>query len=258
MKKAPLVILLIGLVVFTFVDWRYFASVRFSSSFTSNSSVNMLSAYAQRGETKEILLSDGTKVYLNAASTLCYPVDMATGNRHVQLVGEAYFDVAMDADHPFVVSARDITIRVLGTRFYLRGYPDESSYRTVVTNGIVQVSYNKKNSTVRAGEAVEIVPGKMIGDSMTVESVKDTTLASNWTHGFLTVSNIDLRGLIHDLSRAYNIDIELRGEIPGGRFNGTISLNESIVDAVDRFVGPYGHVTTQSLGKRSLLVTVGP
>lgn len=258
MKKALLGILLIGLVVCTFLEWRYFDGPRFSPSSPSNSSINMLSAYAQRGEKKEIRLSDGTRVYLNAASTLCYPADMSTGNRQVQLVGEAYFDVVKDDAHPFIVSARDVTIHVLGTRFYLRGYPDELKYRTVVTSGVIQVAYNNKKSMVRAGEEIEVAPGGMAGDSMAVEPVKDTNVASNWIKGLLTVSNIDLHGLIRDLSRAYNIDIKLQGEIPGGRFNGTISLNEPVVDAVDRLVGPYGHVTTQSLGKRSLLVTIGP
>lgn len=114
----------------------------------------MYTISAEKGERASVTLPDGTKVYLNAKSTLSYPASFSLNERTVQLTGEAYFEVKHDADAPFIVKTAEIQIKVLGTTFNLYAYPDDSWFEASLVEGSIEVTPYKS-------------PGKQVHLSLT-------------------------------------------------------------------------------------------
>ncbi|MGC9353763.1 MAG: FecR family protein, partial [Mariniphaga sp.] len=116
------------------------------------------------GKTSEILLPDGTHVFLNAGSRLIYPDFFADKNREVFLVGEAYFEVVHNEKQPFVVQTTDVRVRVLGTQFNVSAYPSENIIETVLSSGKVRL---EQNNTGMFSQTTELVPGQLAAFSKT-------------------------------------------------------------------------------------------
>jgi len=177
------------------------------------------------GKKFQIVLSDGTKVYLNSGTVLKYPVKFITGlNRQIYLLeGEAYFDVAKDAKHPFIVNADDMNVRVLGTEFNISTYPEDLSINTVLVEGSVSIfgsdkKYDKANS-------LELKPGYKASwnkdkNNISVEEV-DTNVYTGWKNGKLIFKNSQFKNILKKLERHYNVTI----------INNNTKLNEQYYDA---------------------------
>jgi transmembrane sensor len=149
-----------------------------------------------------LTLSDGTKVFLNAETKLTFPVSFKGSERIVQLVGEAYFDVAKDAKHPFIVNTGGTAIKVLGTSFNLRAYDDEQHVVTTLLEGRVAVT--------AGAERREIVPGEQAmvskkSGKMDVRKV-DVTFYAAWRSGKFVFRNERLEDVLKALSRWYKCD----------------------------------------------------
>ena len=111
------------------------------------------------GKRFDIVLSDNTHVFLNAGSSLRYPVNFIKGkNREVFLEGEAFFEVTKDTQHPFVVNAHEINVRVLGTKFNVSAYPESLATKTVLVEGAVGLY---KTETYKAENATLMTPGDL-------------------------------------------------------------------------------------------------
>jgi ferric-dicitrate binding protein FerR (iron transport regulator) len=174
-----------------------------------------------RGGEYQLVLSDGTKVWLNAASSIRYPVCFNGKERRVAVVGEAYLEVAKDADHPFVVTTRQSNITVLGTSFNVKAYPDEPVDKTSLVEGLVMVgasstpSPDSARSSVRPGSAAG--PGDVLlrpGAQVVVDCRRSITLgAANleealaWKNGLFVFQSECLESISRKLSRWYNVDI---------------------------------------------------
>ncbi|OGS72671.1 MAG: hypothetical protein A3F91_07085 [Flavobacteria bacterium RIFCSPLOWO2_12_FULL_35_11] len=163
------------------------------------------------GKKFQVVLSDGTEVHLNSGSVLKYPVKFITGiNRQVYLLeGEAYFDVAKDPKHPFIVNADDINIRVLGTEFNVSTYPEDSSINTVLVEGAVSIF--GKDKTYDKATSLELKPGYMASwdktkNNATIDEV-DTNIYTGWKNGKLIFKNIQFKNIIKKLERHYNVTI---------------------------------------------------
>ncbi len=109
------------------------------------------------GAQKEMVLADGSKVWLNAGSELKYPPRFSGSERLVELSGEAFFEVAGSADRPFRVRIKDAEVEVLGTLFTIMAYDDEPENRTAVVDGTVKVTTDGGSKEVKAGEEVEVI-----------------------------------------------------------------------------------------------------
>lgn len=162
------------------------------------------------GKRFEIKLSDGTKVHLNAGSSLKYPVSFIKGeNRKVFLKGEAYFDVVKDAEHPFIVNADEMDVRVLGTRFNISSFPEDDNINTVLVEGSVSIykegeSYTPETSTI-------LKPGFMAAwqkknKEVAIEKA-DIELATAWVDGRLIFRRTPFDDIIKKLERHYNVVI---------------------------------------------------
>ncbi|MCM4166078.1 hypothetical protein KCTC52924_02990 [Arenibacter antarcticus] len=176
------------------------------------------------GKQFDLVLSDGTQVFLNSGTSIRYPVAFLVGmERSVFLTGEAYFEVSEDKKHPFVVHADEMEIQVLGTKFNVSHYPENDYIDTVLVEGSValQTEGNPTADTV----LTRLEPGSKAewhksGRGMSVKNV-DTRLYTAWTQGRLVFRNTAFKKIRHALERHYNVAI----------VNNDHSLDEQLFDA---------------------------
>ena len=181
-----------------------------------------------RGGEYVLTLSDGTRVWLNAASQLRYPVKFSGKQRTVYLLGEAYFEVAPDASHPFTIISGPAEITVLGTCFNLQAYPEEDIVTTLVS-GAVQMSEKV------SGQSVQLAPGeqgrltKTNGDI--IKQQVDTRLYTAWQEGRIIFRDMRLEDLFTILARWYDLEVfYLQPEVKDIRFTGDIDKLERFED----------------------------
>jgi transmembrane sensor len=172
-----------------------------------------------RGGQWQIVLPDGSKVWLNSASSLSYP---ATFNhqhkRIVELFGEAYFEVAKDKLHPFLVKTGQQTVEVLGTHFNINSYADEPAVKTTLAEGSVKISaINGQSQLLLPGQQASYKQGEFTLRQVNV----DDALA--WTKGSFRFNDQSIQSIMRQLSRWYDIDVQYDPNISYGSLNGRIS-----------------------------------
>lgn len=169
-----------------------------------NGQVDYNTLSTPRGGQYEIVLPDGTKVWLNAASSLHYPVAFTGKTRTVGIKGEGYFEVAPDPQKPFIVKVGDREkIEVLGTRFNVNAYPDEGRIRTTLQDGSIRVTGNRKSVLLKPSEAVGL--DRETGD-MDVDKVNVNTVIA-WKNGLFYFDNTNIKEIMSQISRWYNVSI---------------------------------------------------
>lgn len=183
-----------------------------------------------RGKDFLLVLADGTKVWLNAESRLRYPVAFHGKERRVELEGEACFEVAKDAEHPFIVCANGMNTMVLGTKFNVRSYSVEDRHVTLV-NGKVQVTntVNNKSVTLRPGQDLTYTE---TGE----EKVSEVNIATYtaWTEGMFYFEDVPLEEIMGALGRWYNVNIDFeRCELYHIRLNFWANKNTHLDEALE-------------------------
>ena len=189
-----------------------------------------------RGRQFNVTLPDGTRVWLNAASSLRYPTVFNGSERKVQITGEAYFEVAQNKDQPFKVDVgKGIEVEVLGTHFNVNSYDDEPTINTTLLEGSVKVV--SKNSLQENGNTVVLKPGQQAQHSNTEEGkglrIRQVDLDEvvAWKDGAFSFNDADLKAVMRQLSRWYNVDIEYAGEISEkDRFTGKLGRSIPLAD----------------------------
>ncbi|MBC9914608.1 FecR family protein [Chitinophaga varians] len=174
-----------------------------------------------RGEQFQITLSDGTKVWLNAATTLTFPASFAQqAERAVEVNGEAYFEVAADPARPFKVRTNHQQIQVLGTSFNVNNYADEPFARTTLLSGAVKIN-----------EAQVLKPGQQAISNKN-GALKITTVNTDgivaWKNGYFEFNNENIYEIMRKISRWYNVEVIYEGDIPTNEMEGTISRFENV------------------------------
>ncbi len=188
------------------------------------------------GKTSEILLPDGTKVFLNAGSRLVYPERFTGKTREVFLVGEAFFDVSHDHEHPFIVQVSDLRVKVLGTRFNISAYPTDNVIETVLAEGKVRM---ERNNAGLFDKATELIPNQLASfDRITKETsirIVDTDNYTLWTAGILKFESADLNRITKRIERFYNISFKYVDPLLGGlRISGKMELKEDKDEICER------------------------
>lgn len=156
-----------------------------------------------RGGEYTLVLADGTKIFLNAESSLKYPVHFAGNFRKVKLEGEAYFEVKHNPEKPFIVEVNNLKVRVLGTSFGVRAYAEEGNIRTTLVSGKVSVLSGRKEFDLNPSE--QAVYDKQL-NTVSVTSV-ETELFVGWKSGRLVFDNCPLEQILKDLGRWYSFDV---------------------------------------------------
>jgi len=171
------------------------------------------------GKRSKVVLSDGTVVNLNAGTSLKFPVKFIEGkNREVFVEGgEAYFNVAKDVKHPFIVNADEIGVRVLGTQFNISSYPEDIDISTVLVEG--SVSIYDKNESYNRETATLLEPGFMAdwnkkGNNIIIKET-DVQMHTSWVNGKIIFKHIPFDNIIKKLERHYNVEIINNDKILG-------------------------------------------
>lgn len=189
-----------------------------------------------KGGTYQITLPDGTKVWLNAASTLKYPARFSDEERVVALEGEAYFEVRKSKKQawPFRVVVTGQTVEVLGTEFNISAYPDESETKTTLVEGKVKVSDGASEATIRSTQYAILSPGQQAITSNAITNVLEVEVEqyTAWKDGFFYFDGVAPQAAFAQLARWYDIDVVYQGKVPTIRFFGMIDRSGNLNDAL--------------------------
>ncbi|WP_293953457.1 MULTISPECIES: FecR family protein [unclassified Sphingobacterium] len=179
----------------------------------------------------QITLPDGTKVWLNAGSSLKYPMSFAKNERRVSLEGEAFFEVTKDSARPFKVLSKGQEIEVLGTAFNVNAYPDNTAIKTTLVNGKVKLSNDKRYS-----EAIYLLPGQQSTNTnngkIQLANV-DTAPFTAWKEGLFYFDETPLADALQQIGRWYNVEVKYKGEVPQTHFYGRIKRSKPLRDVLD-------------------------
>lgn len=175
-----------------------------------------------------IILADGTKVYLNAVSSIKYPTQFNGDKRVVELEGEAYFEVAKNKNKPFIVKSDNQSIEVLGTHFNVHSYNNESVVKTTLLEGSVAVTYKNQKSILKPGQQSDV------SESFSKIKVRevDTEEAVAWKNGRFKFDNADLKTVMKQLERWYGIKVEYHGDVSDVRFSGGTFRNKNLSEVL--------------------------
>jgi transmembrane sensor len=186
-----------------------------------------------RGGQYAVVLPDGSKVWLNAASSLRFPASFDGQEREVGLTGEGYFEIAQNSRQPFVVRTRGEEIHVLGTRFNIMAYDDEDAVRTTLVTGTVKVVSGVNSQVVKPGEQVSVGNG----NKALITSIPDMKSVLAWQQGHFRFDGFRITAIMRQIQRWYDVEVEYRGPIPTDEFNGDLSRDEyasQILKALER------------------------
>lgn len=171
----------------------------------------------------QIVLPDGTKVWLNAASSLKFPSTFARlVNRKVELRGEAYFEVAKNKQQPFIVKTVEQEVEVLGTHFNINTYKDEQGVKTTLLEGSIKIHNDVESKILKPGEQSTLTNQRFMVNTIDVEE------AVAWKRGYFYFNNENIESIMRKLSRWYNVEVQYEGRIPDEGFYGTVSQTKNI------------------------------
>lgn len=172
----------------------------------------------------QVVLPDGTKVWLNAASSIRYPSRFAEDERYVEITGEAYFEVASDKKRPFFVKSAHQKIEVLGTHFNVNAYRDEENTITTLLEGSVKIlTSNTQAATLKPNQQAVLSSHR----ELAVRNVQAEDVIA-WKNGRFVFNNTDIQSVMRVISRWYDVDIVYKDGIPKKTIGGDISKFEHI------------------------------
>ncbi|WP_316813361.1 FecR family protein [Pedobacter heparinus] len=178
-----------------------------------------------RGGQYQITLSDGTNVWLNSETKLIYPNRFTGKERRVKVVGEAYFDVAKNVDHPFIVGIEGMDIRVTGTEFNVSAYKVFETATTLIEGSVEIHSQRKLKMKLSPGQQAYQMAGKPeIGKRLV-----DVNTVISWKKGYFSFDYLSLEEVMNEISRWYDIDYKIVGKATKQeKLGGTFSREKSI------------------------------
>lgn len=178
-----------------------------------------------KGGQYQLILPDGSKVWLNAASTLTFPTSFASlKTRKVELIGEAYFEIAKNKTSPFIVKSAKQEVKVLGTHFNINSYPDEQTTTTTLLEGSVNiVSTNKaENMILKPGQQSTLNNNKINVTEINTEE------AIAWKNGLFIFNDENIKSIMKKIARWYNVEITFKGNLDHVSFVGNYDRNKDL------------------------------
>jgi transmembrane sensor len=200
----------------------------------------------------DMVLSDGSHVWLNAGSSLRYPVAFMGKERKVEITGEAYFEVSHDATRPFYVTKNEMHVQVLGTQFNVNAYDDEENIKVTLVEGSVHVTSNpsslrgantpqaqKNSSATRQSPGITLTPGQQAiidfnaTNNLNVSNNVDLDAVMAWKNGLFSFHRADIKTVMRQLSRWYDIEVKYEGEITTEQFGGKVQRNLNLSEVLE-------------------------
>jgi len=197
------------------------------SSATAAISYNTLTT--PRGGKYQLVLPDGTGVWLNAASSITYPTAFSGHRRSVKITGEAYFEVAPDRTRPFQVSihrpsGEEAMVEVLGTHFNINAYGDEADTRATLLEGHVRVRSGASTLMLQPGQQAIVKDG---GEVVSNTHPVDTIAIMAWKNGYFSFNRVDIQTVMRQIARWYDVEISYEGPVSKETFVGEIPMDAS-------------------------------
>lgn len=196
-----------------------------------------------KGRQFQFTLPDGTKIWLNAASSIRYPTTFNTKQRQVYISGEAYFDVAKDVSKPFIVSVdKQAEVQVLGTSFNINAYSNEADIKTTLEDGMVKVKNISSSIPAISNRELVLKPGQQAivstdnnvsSPAITLEQNADIEKITAWKKGIFNFEGSSLVQVMKELERWYDIDVVYEGNPPAIRFYGKMGKDLSLKDLLE-------------------------
>lgn len=168
----------------------------------------------------ELTLADGTKAWLNAASSITFPTAFTGATREVSITGEAYFDVVHNAEQPFKVKAANTIIEDIGTSFNVNAYSDEPAVKTTLVEGVIKIDHKL------------LQPGQQYMNGQVGPANIEQALA--WKNGLFSFSNADIQTVMKQLARWYNVEVRYEGDVPSiPDFSGKMGRSLTLAQAMN-------------------------
>ncbi len=175
----------------------------------------------------QVMLPDGTRVYLNSATTLTYPAAFSGSERLVQLNGEAYFEAAKNKKMPFRVKSGGQTVEVLGTHFNINSYADEAAIKTTLLEGSVKVSSGANSTLIVPGQQAIVSMG--LKDAI-VKRMVNIDKETAWKNGLFSFDGDDIGTIMRQVARWYDIRVQYADNLPNEKYYGEISKSSNLAD----------------------------
>lgn len=179
-----------------------------------------------KGGTYQLILSDGTKVWLNAFSKLKFPLLFNSDNRVVEMEGEVYFEVAANKSKPFIVKSRGQDIKVLGTMFNVNAYVNEEAIKTTLVEGSISLNTGSVTKLIRPGQEALVSSG-----SITVKNI-DVSQSLAWKEGYFKFDKLNVSDIMRQVERWYNIEVVYGESFKDERFVGKIKRSANIAELI--------------------------
>jgi len=205
--------------------------IRYSVTASSNGPLAYHTIRTPLGGEYQLLLPDGTKVWLNAMSSLKFPSQFKGTKREVELVGEAYFEVSKNAEMPFSVSTKAVEVKVLGTHFNVMAYPEDPSTQTTLLEGSVTVSTPTRTVVLAPGELGTVLQGS--ANEIGIKKVNTEDQVA-WKNGYFVFKKENIKTIMAKVARWYGVDVVYQGNVENIRLGGTVSRAENITDLLKK------------------------
>lgn len=216
---------------------------------SSNQSVEYSTLATPNGGEYKLKLPDGTLAWLNSASSISFPTTFAGHERRVAISGEVYFEVAKNKVKPFIVSAKNFHVKVLGTHFNVQAYSDNDHSFTTLFEGAVHISIG--------GRGTLLVPGQQAvtqtSSDQIIVSKANTDHALAWTHGYFVFNDEDLGSIMKQVSRWYDVEVQFQGHQTDRRFGGTFHRTKGITELLHH-LEKIGNVHFKVSGRRIIVM----
>ena len=211
----------------------------------ANNSVGYNTLTTPKGGEYQVILPDGTKVWLNAASSITYPTAFIGNERHVELSGEAYFEVTKNKFKPFYVDMNKVQVKVLGTHFNIAAYVDDEAITATLLEGSVQITKNNQQSLLKPGQ--QAVMDNNNNNITVSEANIDDAIA--WKNGYFIFNDDNITSIMKKLSRWYDVDVDYRGKFDDQKFGGTFYRSKSITE-LTQYLEMVGKIHFKITGRR--------
>ncbi|WP_421918607.1 FecR family protein [Marinifilum sp.] len=229
------------------------SKLNYSASNESAQKMQYNTLIVGRGEEYQLALADGTQVWLNSESVLKYPVSFSGSKREVELKGEAYFEVAHNAEKPFLVNTKEMNVAVLGTSFNVSAYPDDEAVHTTLIEGSVKVHNNM-------GEGSEAIlsPNQQFVYNKTKNQVQVNTVNarfySEWKDGAFTFIDEPLPSIMKKMERWYKIRVFFQGQdVQNLRFSGKLKRFNTCNEVLE-VISKTSHISFEIQGDRNVII----
>ncbi len=209
------------------------------------------------GKRFDIVLSDGTHVFLNSGSSIKYPIQFIPGNpRKVFLEGEAFFDVSKDEKHPFIIEAQGLDVKVLGTKFNVSTYPNDIETEIVLVEG--SVSLNSSENKSKGKQDVILKPGSKgtfdnFRHTISTQNV-NTSIYTSWIEGTIVFRNTPFDDIIKKLERQYNVTIiNNNKDLAKETFNASFEIDKETINEVLHYFNKAHQINYQIINNKIVI-----